>query len=186
MPILPLLGVAIGLLLFSKKALGGEEKVSGEINNSFDVLFKKYASIYGLDWKLLKRISWIESRIGTYKSVKRGIENPRDIAGSVSSDGKSWGIMQTTVETSRDYDPTITPEKLNNPETSIKIGAQHLAFLKKRYFSNERDLVMSYNHGQGNQLRFIEKEKARTLGLNEFVAGRDYYQKYLTAKGLIP
>lgn len=181
-----LLGAVIGLFLLPKNVFGQEVIVTTEINNQFDDLFKKYGSIYGVDWKLLKRISWIESKVGTYPSVKRGIEFPKEISASASQDKKSWGVMQTTLITSRDYDPTITEEKLNNPETSIKIGAQHLSFLKKKYFSNsERDLVMSYNHGQGNQLRFIEKEKAGTLGPSEFVAGRDYYNKYLTAKGLI-
>jgi soluble lytic murein transglycosylase-like protein len=182
---------ALGIFLITWAAYGKESKPSEQtrvsmINNAYDSLFKFYAQLYNLDWKMLKAIAYVESRIGLDKRVRRGIENPNDIENSKSFDGKSWGIMQTTITTSRDYDPSITEAKLNNPETSIKIAAQHIAFLKKRYpqFS-ERDIVMSYNHGQGNQLSYIQKEKAGTLGLNEFVAGRDYYKKYLKAKELI-
>jgi hypothetical protein len=176
---LVLFATAIGLLIY--------KEVDVSINNSYDAIFKKYGALYGIDWKFLKRISWIESKVGTYKSVKHGILHPTDIEGSTSSDKKSWGIMQSTIPTSRDYDPLATPEKLNNPDYSIMIGAKHIQFLKKKYFPNsERDLVMAYNHGQGNQLKFISKEQTRTLGLNEFVAGRDYYKQYLIAKEKIP
>lgn len=156
------------------------------VNNSYDTIFKKYGQLYGIDWKVLKRIAWIESKVGTYKSVRLGIENPSDTVNSASDDKLSWGIMQTTLSTSGDYDKAVTAVKLNNPDYSIMIGAKHLAMLKKKYFpSSERDLVMSYNHGQGNQLRFIEKEKAKTLKDTEFPAGRDYWKKYQQAKELI-
>lgn len=178
---------ALGLIFFSKDAMAKKETTSSNINNAFDDLFQKYASIYSLDWKMLKRISWIESRVGMYSSVKRGLENPKDIKGSVSQDGKSWGIMQVTLSTAKGYDPLATEEKLNNAEYSIKLASQHLKFLKNTYPQfKERDIVMSYNHGQGNQLKFLDKEKAGTLKLTEFVAGRDYFNKYKEARRLIP
>lgn len=160
--------------------------VSNDVPTLFDHLFIKYANHNSLDWKMLKRIAWIESHIGLDSRVAKGISNPKDIEGSKSRDGLSWGIMQSTVATSRDYLPSATPEMLNNPETSIMIGAKHLAFLKRAYpqFS-ERDIVMAYNHGQGNQLKFLNLEKLGTLNANSYLDGRNYYSKYLKAKELI-
>lgn len=169
--------LGVGVFMFLK---------SETINHEFDDLFKYYAKKHNLDWKLLKRISFIESRIGLYKTVKHGIKFPHDVLISVSGDGLSWGLMQTTLSTSRDYDITATAEKLNNPSFSISIAAQHISFLKRKYFSNERDIVMAYNHGQGNQLRFIALEKSGQLKENEFPAGRDYWSKYQSAARLIP
>ena len=174
-----------GLLFFSDEV--GASVGNSDISNKYDLLFIKHANAYGFDWKILKRIAWIESRIGEYKSVKLGISNPKNIKDSVSYDGLSWGIMQTTLATSRDYDATANEEKLNNPDYSIKIGAAHYAFLRRSYPTfKERDLVMSYNHGQGNQLRFLQKEKEGTLLPTEYFWGRDYWSKYNKARGLIP
>lgn len=164
------------------------KKVNNEevITNEFDTLFKKYAQKYGFDWKILKRISWIESRIGNDSRVRKGINNPKDVESSKSRDGLSWGLMQTTIPTSRDYDKSATSEKLNNPEFSISMGAAHLNFLITRYFKNERDFVMAYNHGQGNQLKFISLEKSGALKSSEYPAGRQYWEHYKLAKNLIP
>lgn len=173
--------VAVGFFFMSKNT--NNEEVN---NTNYDELFKKYAAKYGLDWKLLKRISWIESRIGEDKRVKAGIRNPADIESSKSRDGKSWGLMQTTIPTARDYDPTATAQKLNNPEFSISMGAAHINFLVKKYFKNERDIVMAYNQGQGNQLKFISLEKIGTLKPTEFPAAREYWEHYKLAKNLFP
>ena len=165
----------------SKKTNSGElQNLNTEKYGQYDSLFKASGAKYGVPWLRLKRISWIESKVGTYKSVALGIKNPNDVNASVSQDGKSWGIMQVTLTTGADYDRTITPQKLNNVAYSIDIAAQHLKMLGK-LFTNERDIVMSYNHGQGNQKNFIIKEKNGTLLKTEYLAGRDYWAKYQQA-----
>lgn len=187
-PLLIATGI-LGFIVYSNKEqiVNQTSKIIGKVNNDYDHLFIKYGQKYGIDWKLLKRIAYIESNIGLNPRVKRGIEVPSDIKGSTSSDGLSWGLMQTTVSTARAYMPNVTEMQLNNPEISISLGAQHFAWLKRNYPQlNERDLVMSYNHGQGNQLKFISAEKAGTLSSNSYLAGRNYYSKYLKAKELIP
>ena len=189
--ILLMLGsIGLGYYLFTHEELNVSGKiasVTGKVNNDYDYLFIKYGQKYGVDWKFAKRISWIESRVGLNSRVALGIREPANIEGSKSYDGKSWGLMQTTIPTASDYLPNVTAMQLNNPEISIMIGIQHIAFLQRSYpqFS-ERDLAMAYNHGQGNQLNFIKKEKSGTLKETEYLAGRDYYSKYLQAKALIP
>lgn len=186
-PLLIVSGI-LGYIAYSNKEeiVNQGSKIIGNVNNKYDHLFIKYGQKHGIDWKFLKRIAYIESNIGLNPRVAKGIETPSDIEGSKSSDGLSWGIMQTTVSTARQYSPNVTQIQLNNPEISISLGAQHFAWLKRTYPQfNERDLVMSYNHGQGNQLKFISAEKSGKLLGTQYPAGRQYYQKYLKAKELI-
>ena len=166
---------------------GEVKQVQGNLPTTWDALFIQYGSAHGIDWKILKRISYLESSLGLNPRVKKGLENPSDIEGSTSTDKKSWGLMQTTIATARDYEANITARDLNNPATSVRIASKHLARLKRSYSKfSERDLIMSYNHGEGNQMRFLEKEANKTLSVSEYVAGRTYYSKYLKAKELIP
>lgn len=172
--------IGIGAALMSKAASAAGIK---PVNvTKFDDIFKKYAAKYNIDWKLLKTISMVESNLGENPRVKRGIENPTDIKGSMSEDGKSWGIMQLTVTTAKDYDSTATEVKLNNPEYSINIAAQLISSLSRGFNENERDIVMAYNHGRGNQRRFNELERQGTLKNNQFPAARHYLSKFINYK----
>ena len=179
-----LISAVIGYFLISNTVVSTSEEIKEMIPDKFDDLFKKYGAIYGVDWKLLKRISWIESNIGLNSRVAKGLVNPKDIEGSKSYDGLSWGLMQVTVTTAKDYDKNASAEKLNNPAYSIEIGAKHLKMLKQ-LFSSERDVVMSYNQGQGNQKKFIAAEKSGTLKENQYSQARSYWAKYNLAKGVI-
>ena len=173
--------IGAGVLLASKKSDSGSDKMlSTEKYSQYDSIFKSAGTKYGVPWIRLKRIAWIESKVGTYRSVAIGIKNPNDVKGSVSDDGKSWGIMQMTLTTMGDYDSTPTPQELNNVSYSIDLAAKHLKMLAT-LFTNERDIIMSYNHGQGNQKNFIIKEKNGTLLKTQYLAGRDYWAKYQQA-----
>jgi len=120
----------------------------------FDSLFSKYGAKYGVDPKILKAISLNESNLGRHPSVARGLENPIDVDGSTSSDGKSWGLMQVTVVTARDYDALASPEKLNSPEYSVDLASRLLRDLQKRFETADPRylewVVKSYNQGAGN------------------------------------
>lgn len=146
----------------------------------YDDLFKKYANIYGLDWKMLKAIAIVESDQGRDGSVKRGLENPSDIEGSKSRDGLSWGLMQVTLTTARDYDSAASAQKLNNPEYSVRIASQHLARLKKIFSATDPRfnewVVKSYNQGQGNTLK-----EMKSTSTTSYQAARNYWLKYMNA-----
>ncbi len=143
----------------------------------FDELFKKYGSSYGVEWITLKSIAMNESNLGQARSVMVGLKNPKDEIGSRSSDKLSWGLMQMTLTTAGDFDKTVTYEKLNNPKYSIEISSRFIRSLMKQ-FSNERDYVMAYNQGAGNQKRFIELEKTGRLLDSQYPAAKDYWIKY--------
>lgn len=149
-----------GFLFFNKESIVETVEENMDSWTQYDDLYKKYGLRWGVDWTWLKAIALNESRNGQEKSVLRGIENPKDIQGSKSSDGKSWGIMQVTLTTARDMDLTATEEKLNNVEYSINLGARYVSKMKD-YFS-ETDprwiewVIKSYNQGPGN----TSKEKS--------------------------
>ena len=129
----------------------------------YDSLFKKYGAEYNIDWRWLKAICLNESNLGKAKSVMIGLENPRDIENSKSSDGKSWGLMQVTVPTAKDFDLAANSEKLNNPDYSVKIASKYLAWVKKQfsaYVNNPNYLeyvIKSYNQGVTNTKKEIAK-----------------------------
>lgn len=142
-----------------------------------DRLFVQYGTHYGVDWKVLKAICIIESNLGRAPSVARGLQNPNDVEGSKSSDGKSWGVMQVTIPTARDFDQNATPQKLNNPEYSVQIAARYIQWTQRQFSVLELRylewVVKSYNQGVGN----TSKERA---GQSQGFA-HDYWTKFKTA-----
>lgn len=150
--------IVIGGALFLMNQKTGEK-----ILFDLDTILKKYAELNGLDWKMLKAICANESSLGTHPSVVRGMNNPSDIEGSKSSDGKSWGFMQMTLPTAKDFDSTATPEKLNNPEYSIRLAAQFVKWLSNRFkITDPRRnewIIKSYNQGVGNTQNEIAGKK---------------------------
>lgn len=124
----------------------------------FDDEFKKAAQKYQVSWEWLKAIALNESSLGEESSVARGLATPGDIEGSKSSDGLSWGLMQVTLKTAKQFDPLASPEKLNDPKYSIDMSARVISD-NIRYFkirlgdSNPRFFEMvikAYNTGPLN------------------------------------
>ena len=142
------LGIFIlGVLAMSNSNIS--ENVSRD--DRFDVLFKRYGNEYGLPWKWLKAIAMNESSLGEAKSVRRGLEEPSDVKGSVSSDGKSWGLMQLTLPTARQFESMVTEVGLNNPEVSVRIAAKYLSWVIRNYYplTDQESIIRSYNGGVG-------------------------------------
>jgi membrane-bound lytic murein transglycosylase MltF len=145
--------IVLAIFLFSESSEG---KPVNSTSNNFDELFQKYAIKYNLDWRMLKSIAIIESSLGRAPSVAHGIKNPTDVENSKSSDGKSWGLMQVTLPTARDYDSNATAERLNSPEYSINLASQYLRTLFSIFKGDVKiieKVVKSYNQGQGNTLK---------------------------------
>lgn len=158
---LTLLGLAAAAIN-SDHAAAGDVAVAGDMGppdewHFFDSIFNRYGALYDIDPKYLKAIALNESNLGREKSVALGMRDPSNTEGSKSSDGKSWGLMQVTLITARDFDPTATPAKLNDPEYAVNAACQTWN-RNLRYFS-EADprwlewMVKSYNQGAGNSLK---------------------------------
>jgi soluble lytic murein transglycosylase-like protein len=122
--------------------------------NKFDALFQKWGSVYGVKWTWLKAIAMNESSLGQAVSVSEGLRNPSNVEGSKSTDGKSWGLMQVTLSTAKTLDPLATPQKLNDPNYSIKLAAEYVSKLQKMFPIVETRwnewVIKSYNQGPGN------------------------------------
>ena len=146
---------ALGLVIFLNR-----ERIDETVTElpwywtRFDQLFRQAQAKYGVEAKWLKAIALNESDLGRERSVSTGLENPADVEGSKSSDGLSWGLMQVTLTTGRDYDPSVTPQKLNDAAYSVDLAARLLRDLKDAFpLSDPRYLewvVKSYNQGRGN------------------------------------
>lgn len=155
-----LIGSAV--ILLSLKAVDTVQGLKMSMSDNwtrFDALFQKYGRKFNVNWKYLKAIAMNESSLGSVASVARGLEVPIDVEGSKSQDGKSWGLMQVTLGTAKDFDSTATAINLNNPEYSIKLAARYLAHLQGRFNMLEMRwleyVIKSYNQGPGN----TEKER---------------------------
>lgn len=151
-----LLGIFAALILtggtaFASNKIEDAITKSGDDWTRWDALFKKHG---GTDWQVMKAICLNESNLGRYPSVALGLREPSNVEGSKSQDGKSWGLMQMTIPTARDFDATATPTKLNDPEFSIRLAAQFLRTLR-RQFDQLEFVVKSYNQGAGNSRKEI-------------------------------
>jgi membrane-bound lytic murein transglycosylase MltF len=144
----------IGILLYSKDSIADTIEENMDTWNKWDDLFKKYGKKWDVNWKWLKAIALNESSLGKAKSVKIGLENPNDVENSKSSDGLSWGLMQVTLKTAQEMDRSATPQKLNDPEYSINMGARYISKMKDLYLDSEPRyvewVIKSYNQGPGN------------------------------------
>lgn len=142
-----------------------KEKIVDKIDNMtdawtrWDAFFQAAGSKYDVDWTWLKAICLNESDLGRAKSVALGLQNPSDIEGSKSSDGKSWGLMQVTLTTAKGLDPLATQQRLNDPGYSIDLAARYIKELKGMFSpadSNRLEwIVKSYNQGPGNTRKEI-------------------------------
>jgi len=148
MPALVLLLLA-GLLYVGRDAVGAEITQLTDEYTRWDSLFKKYSKISGVPWRWIKAVCWVESDLGRADSVAYGLEHPEETEASKSSDGKSWGLMQTIITTSNEMRPGTTIADLNNPEISIMIGAKVLGRNLRKFPNNRTSVFRAYNGGLG-------------------------------------
>ncbi len=168
-------GSILGILLLNRQSIVDTVEENMDSWTRFDYLFQKYGKKWDVDWMWLKAIALNESSLGKHASVIRGMENPNDIEGSKSFDGKSWGLMQVTLTTAQDLDKSATPAKLNDPEYSINLGAWYVSKMKDYFNSTDPRyiewVIKSYNQGPGN----TNKEKK---GLISKGYADDYWFKF--------
>lgn len=118
--------------------------------NRWDGLIRKYSHIHEVPWRWVKAVMINESNLGRAPSVARGLSMPSDVVGSRSSDGKSWGLMQLTLNTARMFESSVTEVALNDPETSIRLGVKYLKWLIVRSgLKNRERIIRGYNGGLG-------------------------------------
>lgn len=147
------LGIFIfGFLNRDTLALGVSAVTGDDSFTHFDGLFKRYGKESGVPWTWLKAICMNESSLGQAASVSIGLADPSDIEDSVSTDGKSWGLMQLTLATARSLsgNPSLQAVSLNDPNTSVRLAAKLLVELIGTFGIDDRESVIrAYNGGPG-------------------------------------
>lgn len=140
-------GIIVWVFFMNKKDIGNyiDEKITG-INNAFDDVFKKAASMTGVSAKMIKAISANESSVGQDKRVEKI--------------GNTQGVMHLIYDTAKRFSPGLNPgDHKNLPvDKDIEIGAKYLSFLLKRY-GNIQHAVMAYNGGEGRMDQIVRYEK---------------------------
>lgn len=173
------IGALILVMITKRNAIADEVNSRSTWFDAYDSLFKKYASLHGLaDWRFAKAIAWNESTIGTHPTVVAGIKNPTDVEKSKSSDGLSWGVMQTQVATSQDMNAALKSLSknqvvawLNVPENSINVGVKYLVWVRnwlksKNLPYDDWTVALSYNQGIGNTQKGVRDPDAVTYANN--------------------
>ncbi len=108
-----------------------------ERQRRYTELFKKYATQYGFDWRLIMAMAYQESRLDNSKKSHTG----------------AVGIMQVRPSTAADKNVNI--QDVHVLENNVHAGVKYLAFLRDRYFQeemiNERNRIRfslaAYNAG---------------------------------------
>jgi membrane-bound lytic murein transglycosylase MltF len=116
----------------------------------FRALFEKYADQYGFDWKLILAMAYQESGLNPKKRSSKG----------------AVGLMQIRPSTAAD--PKIGVANINKLENNIHAGVKYLAFLRDRYFNDEKILprdrvrfsLAAYNAGPA-KIRRVRKMAAQ-------------------------
>lgn len=200
MPWLILGAVALFALLATKKD-AVVEKIEEEVvahKDSFhrwDDLFDRYGRMYGVPFVWLKAICMNESSLGEYPTVALGLSEPANKEGSKSQDGLSWGIMQVTEATGRDFDPGCNYFRLNNPDYSVEMACKVLARSMRAFPlvdpNNEEHNVKAYNGGvqrilweiTGDWQQFTQDKKAKHRQAIDRV--NEYYARYLRNRAIV-
>jgi soluble lytic murein transglycosylase len=113
-------------------------------------------------------------------------EESRFHAGAVSVAG-AVGLMQLMPSTARGMDPTVTPDGLTDPETSIRLGTTYLARRLRDFGGDVALALAAYNAGAGAARRFAQFRGADTDEFIEripFSETRAYVQRVLESYGI--
>ena len=101
---------------------------------SFDDIYQKYASYFGIDWKLVKAVVLQESN-----------ENSE----AVGDNGKAIGLMQLWSY----HWGAHTRDEMFDPETNIEAGTKFLSYLVKKWGVNVG--VQMFNTGEQGYLNGV-------------------------------
>ena len=129
---------------------------------TYEAMFREIAPRYDLDWRLLARIAYQESR---FKSSAIGKKNEQ-------------GLMQIMPVTWNEWAPKVGVSDPLDPYSNVLVGAAYLAFLRDylsaKGYQQGHWMLVAYNWGPDNLRRLLENngqwtdvpEKQRRYALN--------------------
>jgi soluble lytic murein transglycosylase-like protein len=111
---------------------------------TYEEMFQEIAPKYGLDWRLLARVAYRESR---FDPAAVGQQQER-------------GLMQIMPVTWAEWSPQVGVSDPFDPYSSVLVGAAYLAFLRDYFgdmgYSEERWMLAAYNWGPDNVRQLLE------------------------------
>lgn len=98
------------------------------------------------------------------------------------------GLLQLVYDTALKFNkkagyPNLQPDDLYNPTVNIAIGAEYVKFLKEEFGGLYEGIAASYNGGEDNALRWLNRSKPREAGIFAsevgFAETKDYVFKVM-------
>ncbi|MGB7203053.1 MAG: transglycosylase SLT domain-containing protein [Pyrinomonadaceae bacterium] len=106
----------------------------------------------------------------------------------VKSPSAARGLLQLVMDTALKYNvkagfPVIQPDDLYKPSVNIAIGCEYVAALKKQFGGLDEAVAASYNGGEDNATRWLNRSKPKEAGIFTaeigFAETKDYVQKVM-------
>ena len=138
------------------------------------------------------------STLVTREGRKRGVD-PRfllaimkqesSFRASAKSPAGARGLLQLVFDTALKYNkaagfPNLQPDDLYDPATNIAIGAEYIKFLKDEFGGLYEGIAASYNGGEDNALRWLNRSKPKDPGIFTsevgFAESKNYVYKVMT------
>ena len=151
--------------------------VSAKYYSDYPVQFQQHViregKKRGVDPRFLLAIMKQES------SFKQGAKSP---AGA-------RGLLQLVYDTAIKFNrkagyPNLRPDDLYDPATNIAIGAEYIKFLKDEFEGLYEGIAASYNGGEDNALRWLNRSKPKDPGIFTaeigFAETKNYVYKVMT------
>jgi soluble lytic murein transglycosylase-like protein len=128
----------IGLILllvfyFKKEIYETGVSVYEYMKSLYDDIFKKWASLRGLDWKLLRAFATVES-------------NLKETA--IGDNGRSIGLMQVQLLIGQAYAGVSDLTELYDPDKNVEAGSGYIADLMSKYGDDLDSVIQAYNLGE--------------------------------------
>jgi len=88
----------------------------------------------------------------------------------VKSPSAARGLLQLVIDTALKYNksagyPTLQPDDLYQPQTNIAIGCEYIADLKNEFGGLYEAIAASYNGGEDNAARWLNRSKPKEPGI---------------------
>lgn len=117
----------------------------------YDEIYQKWAAMRGIDWKLLKAVSIVESS-----------ENPN----AVGDEGRSIGLMQISLIVGGSYG--MNNEDLLNPDLNVQVGSGFLKEMIDKY--GLEGGIQAYNLGETKFRKGLTSPVYLDKVMNEFLS----------------
>jgi len=88
----------------------------------------------------------------------------------VKSPSAARGLLQLVIDTAHKYNkkagyPALQPDDLYQPQTNITIGCEYIADLNKQFGGLYEAVAASYNGGEDNAARWLNRSKPKEAGI---------------------